>query len=248
MKNKALRFFLKFILPLVFWLGIWHILSILINNDFLLPGIRATFTSLLDLLQTKDFYIALMFSTARVVAGLSLGVVFGFLIGALCHVSELASSLILPAISIIKSTPVASFIIVLWVLMSGDALSVFIGFLMVMPLIAQTTLSGLRSIDPGLLEVADVFEFSLIKRLKLLIIPTIKQLILPAVITSTGLAWKAEIAAEIIAYTKNSIGQGINDAKYNLNTPQVFAWTIVIIAFSIVLEKIAKKILGRKHA
>ena len=60
-----------------------------------------------------------------------------------------------------------------------------------------------------------------------------------------GLAWKAEIAAEIIAYTKKSIGQGINDAKYNMDTPTVFAWTLLIILFSILLELGTKKLLRR---
>ena len=67
----------------------------------------------------------------------------------------------------------------------------------------------------------------------------------PAVVTAVGLAWKAEIAAEIIAYTKKSIGQGINDAKYSMDTATVFAWTVVIIIFSLCLEIITKKILRR---
>ena len=247
MKNKFLKLLIKIFVPLFFWLGVWHVLSIIIDNSFLLPGISETFNELFDLLQTKKFYLAVIYSTTRVMIGLSLGIVLGLLIGALCHISKIASSLILPAMTVIKSTPVASFIIVLWVLMSGDALSILIGFLMVMPIIAQTTIDGLSSIDPGLMEVAEVFNFSLLKRLKLLIIPSLKKFVLPAIITATGLAWKAEIAAEIIAYTKNSIGQGINDAKYVLNTAQVFAWTIIIIAFSIILEKVAKIIFGRNR-
>ena len=67
----------------------------------------------------------------------------------------------------------------------------------------------------------------------------------PAVITSIGLAWKAEIATEIIAYTRHSIGQYIYDARYHLLTDEVFAWVIIIVLFSICLEIITKKIVGR---
>jgi NitT/TauT family transport system permease protein len=130
-------------------------------------------------------------------------------------------------------------------MLSGDALSVFIGVLMVMPIIWQNTIDAYSSIDKNLIEVAEIFEFSNKKKFALLIYPTLKSFLYPAIITSAGLAWKAEIAAEIIAYTKKSIGQGINDAKYNMDTPTVFAWTILIITFSIILEIATKKLLRR---
>ena len=114
-----------------------------------------------------------------------------------------------------------------------------------MPIIWQSTLDGFGAIDYNLDEVAHVFDFGRIKRFKLVIFPSLVKFLIPAIITAAGLAWKAEIAAEIIAYTKNSIGQQINDAKYFMNTPRVFAWTVMIIFFSIILEKTAKKLLSR---
>lgn len=245
MKNKLLGFSLKYLLPLGFWLGIWQIMSFFVSNSFLLPGIPETASELVGLFSSKGFYLAVLLSTIRVIIGLLLGILLGFLLALLCRRSKIFSSLILPLISIIKSTPVASFIVVLWVLLSGDGLSIFIGFLMVMPIILQNTLDGYNAIDKGLSEVADIFEFSTSKRFKLLIFPTLKSYLAPAIITASGLCWKAEIAAEIIAYTKRSIGQGINDAKYEMNTAKVFAWTVVIITFSILLERVTKRILGR---
>ena len=114
-----------------------------------------------------------------------------------------------------------------------------------MPIIWQNLLDGYSAIDKNLIELADVYEFSYSKRLKLLVFPTLKKYLIPALITASGLAWKAGIAAEIIAYTKNSIGQGINDAKYNMETATVFAWTLVVIVLSIALEKTTKYFLRR---
>jgi NitT/TauT family transport system permease protein len=136
-------------------------------------------------------------------------------------------------------------IIILWIMMDGSSLAVFVALLMVMPIIWQNTMDAYSSIDINLLEITEVFEFSEKKKFKILILPTLKKFLYPAIITSAGLAWKAEIAAEIIAYTKKSIGQGINDAKYNMDTPTVFAWTLLIILFSILLELGTKKLLRR---
>ena len=169
----------------------------------------------------------------------------GFILAIICKKFSLLEALVTPTVTIIKATPVASFIVLLWVMLSGDALSIFIGFLMVMPIIWQNTMDAYSSIDKNLLEVAEVFEFSATKRFKILVFPTLKKFLYPAIVTSAGLAWKAEIAAEIIAYTKRSIGQGINDAKYNMDTPTVFAWTLLIILFSILLELGTKKLLRR---
>jgi NitT/TauT family transport system permease protein len=130
-------------------------------------------------------------------------------------------------------------------MLSGDALPIVIAFLMVMPIIMQNLLDGFDAIDRELLEVCRVFELSFFKKMKILIAPTLLKYFIPAVITATGLAWKSEIAAEIIAYTKNSIGEKINDAKYFYESPTVFAWTVIIIFMSILLETITKYLLRR---
>lgn len=245
MKNKLRSIVLKLILPLIFWLGIWQIIAMIIGNGFLFPDIQSTLSALVKLLGSTDFYTAILLSAARVMTGLLLGIAAGIALALLCSKFVVCRALFTPILRIIKSTPVASFIVVLWVMMSGDALSIFIGFLMVMPIIYQNLTDGLYAIDNQLSEVAEIFEFSPKKRFMLLTFPTLKKYLVPAVITASGLGWKAEIAAEIIAYTKHSIGQGINDAKYNMDTPTVFAWTAVIILLSVALESGARYLLRR---
>ena len=245
MKNKKLPKPIRVIISLLFWLCVWHLASLIIDKEFLLPGIKVTFLTLFNMMCDISFYKAIGLSTLRVIIGLILGVVFGIVLGIACKKISIINDIVSPVITVIRSTPVASFIVVLWVLMSGDLLSIFIGFLMVMPILWQSTCDGLNAVDPALDEVAKIFEFSRKKRFKLLVFPTLKRYLAPGIITASGLAWKAEIAAEFIAYTKHSIGQGINDAKYNLDTPTVFAWTVVIIVLSIVLEKTTKYLLGR---
>ena len=124
-------------------------------------------------------------------------------------------------------------------------LTVFIGFIMVMPIIFQNVLAGLDALDNNLKEVAKVFELTTLQKLRILFFPSIRSYLFPAIITSVGLAFKSQIAAEIIAYTNNSIGQYIYDANYGLNTDVVFAWATVIVVFSISLESLCRLILGR---
>ena len=241
MKSKLFRF----VIPFCFWTFLWWLGATIVDNTFLFPNVDDTVIALLNLIAKPSFYLVVLLTTTRVLLGFLVGCMLGFILAIICKKFSLLEALVTPIVTIMKATPVASFIVLLWVMLSGDALSIFIGFLMVMPIIWQNTMDAYSSIDKNLLEVAEVFEFSAKKKFKILVFPTLKKFLYPAIVTSAGLAWKAEIAAEIIAYTKRSIGQGINDAKYNMDTPTVFAWTLLIILFSILLELGTKKLLRR---
>lgn len=252
MKSK-LKTVSKIIIPLLFWLFVWEILSLIvayfIGTDHFLPSVPRVFKALVSLFQKWVFYKSVLLTLLRVIFGLVLGIVLGVVLATLSHKFEYARIIISPFMSVVKATPVATFIIVLWVLFtkffSAGALAVFIAVLMVMPIIWQNTLDAYNSIDIRLSEVCDVFEFGFKKRVKLLVFPAVTKFIFPAVITATGLAWKSEIAAEIIAYTKYSIGQKINDAKEGALYDEVFALTLVIIVMSLLLEFGVKKLLSR---
>ena len=238
-KNKTKDILLK-LFVLLFWLGIWQACAMIINDSYFLPSIPETLMALFSLLVSAEFLLTVLLTLARVLLGLLLGIIFGILLSTLCYNFKIANALISPAMSVIKSTPVAAFVILLWVLLSGDALTIVIAVLMVMPIIWQNLMDGYRAIPNDLSEVADVFSFTIFKRIRLVIFPTLFKYFMPALITSAGLAWKSEIAAEIIAYTENSIGHEINDATSNFDTPSVFAWTIVIIVFSMLIEFLLK--------
>ena len=52
-----------------------------------------------------------------------------------------------------------------------------------------------------------------------------------------GMAWKAGVAAEVLANTVLSIGGNLYSAKVYLETPDLFAWTAAVVLLSLVLEK-----------
>ena len=124
-ENSAIKSILKIFLPLIFWLGVWQLTSSLINNSFLFPNIQTTFRALTVLAGKIEFYKAISLSTIRVFLGLILGIFMGVMLAVISFKIWIAKVIINPIITVIRSTPVASFIVVLWVIMSGDALSIF---------------------------------------------------------------------------------------------------------------------------
>ena len=232
-------------LPIVFWLLVWEIFARIVDRTYFLPSISETLAALVVIFKKPIFYKVVSLTLLRVVLGLVIGIVVGFIFAVASHHSKTVYSILSPIISIIKATPVATFIILLYVNMKSDTLTVFIGFLMVMSIIWQNLIDAYSSIDKNLVEVAEIYGFSFKKRMRVLVIPAFVKYLIPAIITSVGLAWKSEVAAEIIAYTTNSIGQQMNMAQYAYDTPTMFAWTLVIITISILLERGLKALLLR---
>ena len=151
--------------------------------------------------------------------------------------SETVRRLLAPMFSFIKSVPVASFIILLLLWVSGGSLSVCISFLMVLPVVYNNMLAGLVRVDRHLLEMAQVFRLSLGKKIRYIYIPQLMPYFTAACTTALGLCWKSGIAAEVIGIAEGTIGNRLYETKLYMETAQLFAWTIVIVLISFVIEK-----------
>lgn len=55
---------------------------------------------------------------------------------------------------------------------------------------------------------------------------------------SLGMAWKAGIAAEVLCIPEKAIGTQMYFAKTYLETTELFAWTLAVIIFSVIIEKL----------
>ncbi|NLL72622.1 MAG: ABC transporter permease subunit, partial [Clostridiales bacterium] len=164
----------------------------------------------------------------------------------LSYKSKLIYELISPLMKIIKSTPVASFIILALVWISSVNLSILISLLMVLPVSYSNILYGLESTDIKLLEMAQVFGLSRWKCIKAIYIPAVLPFLISAMSVGLGFSFKSGIAAEVIGRPSNSIGLNLYEAKLYLMIKELFAWTLVIIMLSILFEKIVMWIFKQK--
>ncbi len=225
------------ILAALFWIGIWQIASMWLGQEILLASPVSVLKKLSELLFTADFWQSIGFSFGRIVLGFGIAVVLGIFMGITAYRSRVAEILINPLMSVIKATPVASFIILCLIWIPSRNLSVFISFLMVLPVIYTNLLEGLRQTDRKLLQMADIFRVSRGKKVFYIYFSQVLPYFITACRLSLGMCWKAGIAAEVIGVPSGSMGEKLYNAKIYLNTPDLFAWTIVIIIISVVFEK-----------
>ena len=90
-----------------------------------------------------------------------------------------------------------------------------------------------------------MYKFSRMKKLKNIYLPSVMPYFATSVCTSSGLVWKAGIAAEVLCQPQGTIGAYLFEAKGFLETLDVFVWTGVVIIISILLEMLIKFVLKK---
>lgn len=226
------------VIVLAFWVLIWQIVAVKVNLAVLVSPPAEVFKRLLTLMGGKEFYVIVFSSIIRILSGFLTAVAVGTVLGVVTAKIRIADELVSPLLYVIKATPVASFIILALVWLSKDSIPAFISFLMVLPIIHGNVSEGLKNTPRELVEMTRVFGFSPFMRLKKLYLPSVLPFFLAGFKTSLGLAWKAGVAAEVLAFPKNSIGKQLYEGKTYLETLDVFTWTLTVVIISIVLEKL----------
>ena len=237
MVNNTLKRVLRIALCFLFWVLIWQVFSAVLARPTVLPTPLAVWRKLCELVQTEGFYLDCLHSLGRIFAGLLLGIFGGALIASLCAWLGIFDGVLSPAVSVIKATPIASIIILMLFVMEKSYVPMVAAMLMALPIVFSNVRKGISSVPTELREVADTFGFGFGKRLRYCLLPSVIPYFSAACRSSLGIAWKAGIAAEVICTPKYSIGLNLNNAKVYLESEELYAWTIVVVVMSVLIEK-----------
>lgn len=222
---------------LVVALIIWQIAAMIIDQKIILTSPFSVFLRLIEHASTSDFWLSIAFSLSRISLGFFLATFLGIILAILASRFDIVKDFLAPYMLTIKSVPVASFVILALIWFSSKNLSIFISFLMVLPIIYINIYEGIKNTDKNLLEMAKIFHMSKLKQVRYIYFFEIFPFLVSAMKVSLGLCFKAGIAAEVIGIPSNSIGENLYMAKIYLDTSSLFAWTVAIIIISLIFEK-----------
>lgn len=250
--TKGLKNFISHLLPPAFWLGAWQLCAFLIDrhvsgrgNELLLPYPATVLAALVRLAGEAVFWETVLASLWRILVGMAAGTLLGALLALLTCASPLCDRLLSPAVRVIRATPVASFILLILLWTDRNFVPAIIAGLMVLPVVWANLSRGIRETDRQLLEFARAYRFSPWKTVCLIYLPSLRPYFLSAVTTAMGLAWKSGVAAEVLCLPKRAIGTQISNSKLYLEIPDLFAWTAVVVALSLILERLIRWALDR---
>ena len=230
------RNWIKKALIALIYLAAWEAASLLVGKELLLPSPFATLARLSTLLFQADTWTFAGLTLLRIMAGYVLGVLSGVLLAVLTARSRFAEELLAPLRSVVKATPVTSFILLALLWLRSGLVPLFISFLMVLPMVWSTTAEAILQTDVRLVEMGKTFGLSRWKILRQIYVPSVLPQFLAACTTALGFSWKSGVAAEIIALPKQSIGYRLYESKLRIETVDLFAWTLLVIVLSMLLE------------
>lgn len=231
------------LLCVAFWLVVWELAARAIDASIVLVGPLEVAGRLVSLSLTGEFWASLGISLARVLAGLAAGVVAGVALAALSSRVRVVRELVAPVMSAAKAVPVASFVILVLLWVPSRGLSTVIALVMALPIVYTNALEGIRQTDPALLEMAEVFGVRPLERVRLVYLSQVLPYLRVGFSLALGMSWKAGVAAEVIGLPDLTVGEHLYDAKVYLNTADLFAWTVAVVAVSVCLEALVGRAL-----
>lgn len=222
---------------LLFWLVVWHLTALAVDNSLLLATPFRVLGELAGLIKAGDFWKTIFFSLLRIGSGFFLGLFAGIFLAVLSGHFSFVEELLSPLMNVFKTIPVASFVVLLLIWWGSSRLSIAISFLMVLPNIYMNTLEGLKSTDKRLLEMAQVFHMPFSTRFFYIYRPALRPFLKSGLQVALGMCWKSGVAAEVIGTPEWSIGGEIYMSKIYLNTAGVLAWTAAVVVLSMLFQK-----------
>ena len=221
-----------------FWLVAWMLVAALVAQPLILPGPGTVTLALLRLVCDGGTWAILAGSGARILGGLALAAVFGGVLAGISSRSWAFARLVAPALSFVKATPVACVVVLLLIWLGSARVSIAAVFLMALPGVYFSLAEGLAQFDK---QLEQMFRLHGVRGWRLFCAHTWRE-VLPFVLSCAraviGMSWKAGVAAELIGMATGTVGERIYQAKLLIETADLLAWTLLVVAASWACERV----------
>ena len=221
-----------------FWLAAWMLVAALVAQPLILPGPGAVVMALLRLVCDAGTWVILAGSGARILGGLALAAVCGGVLAGASSRSRVFARLVAPALSFVKATPVACVVVLLLIWLGSARVSIAAVFLMALPGVYFSLAEGLAQVNKPLEQMLRLHG---VRGWRLFCAHTWRE-VLPFALSCAraviGMGWKAGVAAELIGMAVGTVGERIYQAKLLIETADLLAWTVLVVATSWVCERV----------
>ena len=227
-------------LSVIIIIGLWQVLAACIGKEIIMPLPKTVLSQLFHTINQDNFIVSVGYTLARSISGFSVAFALALILGVLSGFFNIFYYLLKPVIVVTKAIPTMGVILLALIWLESEKAPIFVGFLIIFPILYENIVQGIRSVDPKLIEMVKLYEINPVKVLRNVYIPSISSYISAGAASAIALNLKTIIAAEVLSQPKISIGINFQIEKANLNTAGVFAWSIVAIVLAALLEVVFK--------
>jgi NitT/TauT family transport system permease protein len=211
---------------------LWKLISLFMGSEIILPSPESAFSALAELVRQEHFARAIFYTVRRGVLGFVLSASAALIVGIAAGENRIVYNLLKPVLTIVKTVPVLSIVLLAIIWFKTENVPVFVCFLVVFPVISANVIEGIKNVDPHLIEMAHIYRVRKKRIIFQIYLPSLIPYLLAGLSTAAGVTWKAVIAAEVLSMPRYAIGSGMQFSQLQLNTAELFAWTIIAVIIS----------------
>lgn len=225
----------------------WWLISFLVNST-LFPGPQKVIPQFFVYMGQGETYFALGGTLLRLLIAITLGFLFGLIFGILGGLYEPFKAFMKPFIIVFRTIPTAAVIFVIIALLKPMFAPVIIVFLIVFPMLYESVVTGISSIDKSIIDATKIDQSKGIKTIFKVYLPLSWSYIVLGLVSSIGLGMKVSIMSEILAGSDSEAGLGklIRDCSTIADMTGVLAYSILAIII-IGLVDIGVHLLKKKY-
>ena len=228
------------LLSCIFFIGLWQLIAIIINNDIYIPRIQQVIEAIKIIVKDQNFLKVILSSFYRTMLSYVLALIFSMILGVLATVYPFFKYLMQPINSFGKTIPTMVLVVLSLVWFDKDKTPFVVGFAITFPILYEGIRNSLMQIDKKIIDMTKIYEVSLKDKIKKIYLPVMKFYFMSIFVSTFSLTFKMVIAGEVHGQPKFGIGSQIQLEKVNFNTSGIFAWIVIIVIISLVLELINK--------
>ena len=227
-------------LSCVFFILLWQLIAVIINNDVYIPRIQQVIEAIKIILNEQNFLKVIFSSFYRTMFSYLLALIFSMILGVLATVCPFFQYVMQPINSFGKTIPTMVLVVLSLVWFDKDKTPFVVGFAITFPILYEGIRNGLMQIDKKIIDMTKIYEVSLKDKIEKIYLPVMKFYFMSIFVSTFSLTFKTVIAGEVHGQPKFGIGSQIQLEKVNFNTSGIFAWIVIIVIISVVLEIINK--------
>lgn len=223
-----------------FFLGVWEFCAYFMKPIILPSAIECIIRAYNVLFSESG---ELLLSLQRALSAICVGFLCGVILGAVAANFKSFALFIKPIIDILQGiAPIVWVVLALFWFGVGNLSVIFTCFITVFPLSFGASFISVIKLDSHLIEVCKAYNFGLFKRFKVFYLPSILPFLLSNFSIVFAMGIKIVIMAELLG-ASNGVGAKINDARNFLDTTQILAFVLLMVALILLFESLVIKTL-----
>lgn len=221
---------------------VYVLASLVVDQSFILPKLNEVWNSFILIITANDFLIIIFSTIARFLIGVLISFIISFILSSLAYNNHEFREFMEPIYIFLKTIPNITYIIVSLIWLGRDGSVILVSLLSIFPLMYNSFLSAYLNIDKELIDFTRLYNFSYSYKFFKVYLPLIRKDMIIAINNSLSLAFRVSVMAEILGQVRVGIGKAMYYAKINYLMSDIFAWTIIIIIISALIDFIFSRL------